>query len=125
MECIIIFFSRHYFILLVTYLPLEEFMAEVYEKLVPNIYVPEPGVMAEVLKQVDLNGAVEYVPKLWSDMTIFDHTGRENLVEAILNIMVNNGSDTDSNLKERFSFIAWDIYTKIINQNEKKFNKIV
>ncbi|XP_018570454.1 protein PTCD3 homolog, mitochondrial [Anoplophora glabripennis] len=118
-------YYRHYFILLVTYLPLEEFMLEVYEKLVPNIYVPEPSVMGEVLKQVDLNGAVEYVPKLWSDMTVFDHTGRENLVGMMLNIMVNNGPAPNPELKERFSYVAWEIYNKIEGQDENKFNKII
>ncbi|KAJ8928157.1 hypothetical protein NQ314_019304 [Rhamnusium bicolor] len=115
---------RHYFILLITYLPLEEFISEVYNKLVPNIYVPEPGVMNEVLNQVDLNGAIEYIPKLWSDMTIFDHTNRENLIDSILNIMVYNEPPTDPELRERFSYIGWDIYTKIENQNENRFNKL-
>lgn len=99
-------------------------MLAVYEKLVPNIYVPEPGVMMEVLKQVDLNGAVEYVPKLWSDMTIFDHTGRENLIKSILKVMTNNGTDIESELREIFSCIAWDIYEKISKQNENRSNNI-
>ncbi|CAH1176490.1 unnamed protein product [Phaedon cochleariae] len=117
-------YYRHYFTLLATSIPFEEFMSQVYEVLVPNIYVPEPGVMNEVLKQVDLNGAIEYIPKLWSDMTIFDHTGRENLIQYILNIMVNNEPDKDSTLVERFSYIAWDIHTRVENQHENKTNKL-
>ncbi|KAJ8922045.1 hypothetical protein NQ315_008686 [Exocentrus adspersus] len=116
-------YYRHYFILLVTYVPLDEFMNQTYDKLVPNIYVPEPGVMLELLTQVELNAAVEYIPKLWSDMTVFDHTTRENLLELISNIMVNN-PPADSELRERFSYIAWDMYNKIESQNENRYNKI-
>ncbi|KAG5898592.1 hypothetical protein JTB14_016603 [Gonioctena quinquepunctata] len=117
-------YYRHYFLLLVMGIPLEEFMSQIYEVLVPNIYVPEPGVMNEILTQVDLNGAIEYIPKLWSDMIIFDHTSRENLIESITNIMVNNDPETGSALVERFSYIAWDIYSRIENQNEFRFNKL-
>ncbi|XP_074027705.1 small ribosomal subunit protein mS39 [Leptinotarsa decemlineata] len=117
-------YYRHYCLLMMLSMPLEEFMSQVYDILVPNIYVPEPGVMSELLKQVDLNGAIEYISKLWSDMIIFDHTNRENLIEAISNIMVNNGPETGSELASRFSYIAWDIYSRIENQNEQKTNKI-
>ncbi|RZC40303.1 PTCD3 -like protein, mitochondrial, partial [Asbolus verrucosus] len=117
-------YFRHYFALLCTNLPIEEFMAETYEKLVPHIYVPEPGIMEEVLKQVDANGAVEYIPKLWSDMVVFEHTYRENLIESILNIMANNEQLVNSELNERFAYIAWDIYNRIENQDENRISKL-
>ncbi|XP_057651998.1 protein PTCD3 homolog, mitochondrial [Diorhabda carinulata] len=118
-------YYRHFCLLMVTSVPLEEFMTNTYNILVPNIYVPEPGVMGEILKQVDLNGAIEYVPKLWSDMVCFDHTDRDNLVDCILNIMVDNQPDAESNLNENFANIAWDIYERVENQNVLKINKIV
>ncbi|KAJ8979588.1 hypothetical protein NQ317_019476 [Molorchus minor] len=117
-------YYRHYFILLINSLPLEEFMNEVYYKLVPNIYVPEPSVMTEVLKQVDLNGETEYIPKLWSDMTIFDHTSRENLIDTVLNIMINNEPPIESELTQKFADIGWNIYEKIDTQDENRFNKL-
>ncbi|CAH0552989.1 unnamed protein product [Brassicogethes aeneus] len=116
-------YYRNYFVLLSESLPLEEFMRDIYEKYVPHIYVPEPGVMGEILKIVDINGAIEFIPKLWSDMTVFDHTNRENLLETVLDIMVNN--EIESELKENFSNIAWDIFNRIENQNENRTNKIM
>ncbi|XP_028132318.2 protein PTCD3 homolog, mitochondrial [Diabrotica virgifera virgifera] len=117
-------YYRHYFVLLATSIPLEEFMTTTYEILVPNIYVPEPGVMAEVLKQVELNGAIEYIPKLWSDMTVFDHVEQEKLIHSITGIMVSNIPEKNSSLHENFANIAWDIHTRVENQNTNKVNKL-
>lgn len=97
-------------------------MRDVYDKYVPHIYVPEPGVMGEILNIIDLSGLVEHVPRLWTDMTIFDHTNRENLLDLVLKIMVNNESPEHTS---QFGNIAWDIYNKIENQNENRTNKLV
>ncbi|XP_030751903.1 protein PTCD3 homolog, mitochondrial [Sitophilus oryzae] len=117
-------YYRHYFALLLKNIPLEEFMQEVYYKLVPNIYVPEPSIMEEVLNQVEINGAVEYIPKLWSDMIIFEHSNRENLVNRVLNLMVNAHTADETDLAEKFGTIAWDIYTSINDNEERKYNQL-
>ncbi|XP_037956999.1 protein PTCD3 homolog, mitochondrial-like [Teleopsis dalmanni] len=109
-------YYRHYFALLCQTEPVEEFM-QTYDKLVPNIYIPEPGVMEELLKAVELNAAIELVPRLWSDMIIFDHLGRESLINRILNIMVSNKPDISipiqEQLPQQFAKVALDIYNKI------------
>lgn len=97
---------------------------EHYRKLVPNIYIPEPGIMAEVLQAIELNGATNYIPKLWSDMVLFDHTDRENLLTSILNIMVTNKPADGSVLNEQFAKIAWAIWTKIEEQPETRIKKL-
>lgn len=117
-------YYRHYFSLLLVNLPLEEFIENTYYKLVPHIYVPEPAIMGEVLKQVELNGAIEFIPKLWSDMIMFDHIHREALVEQVLNMMVNNEPPQGSDLVERFSNIGWDLYTTVEGQTEERYNKL-
>lgn len=99
-------------------------MSDVYELYVPNVYVPEPTVMGEILQHLDLNGAVEHVPRMWSDMIIFDHHSRENLVEALLNIMVNNEQVEGSEFIQKFARIASDMYDRVRNQNENRKKKI-
>lgn len=99
-------------------------MENVYNVLVPNIYVPEPTVMTELLTQVDLNIALEYIPKLWSDIIIFDHSGRINIIEQVVDIMAQNEPDKGSPLHERFAYIAMDIHERVENQHEKKTNKL-
>ncbi|VEN56252.1 unnamed protein product [Callosobruchus maculatus] len=117
-------YYRHYFGLTINNMPFEEFMQNIYNLLVPNIYVPEPGVMAEVLNQVDFNGAVEYLPQLWSDMIIFDHINRENLIESVLNIIENNKPEDGSKFHEIFAGIAWDLFNRLEEQGEQRFNKL-
>lgn len=117
------FCSRHFLTLLGETEPLDEFMEKVYDKYVPNIYVPEPGVMKEILTNVQLNAAIEYIPKLWSDMIIFDHTNRENLVTLVLEIMTSNEVN-DKEMIENFAKIAWDVWNKIENQNPERIQKL-
>lgn len=99
-------------------------MDQVYNLLVPNIYVPEPSVMDEVIKQVDLNGALNHIPRLWSDMIIFDHTTRQNLIETIVNTMFDNQADQESELTKSFANVAWDIHSRILEQNESRARKV-
>lgn len=98
-------------------------MENVYYLLVPHIYIPEPSVMVEVLRSIEASGNIEYLPKIWSDMVIFDQTDRENLLILILNIMINN-EPTQSDLIAKFSNIAWNIWNKIEDQDETRFKKL-
>ncbi|XP_058126412.1 small ribosomal subunit protein mS39 [Anopheles ziemanni] len=109
-------YYRHYFTLLATTEPLESFL-ETYHLLVPNVYIPEPSVMEDILKSVEMNTAIEHVPLLWSHMVQFDHTGRENLVNLLLHIMVSNQPVADeprhADLVQRFANIGWDLYSRM------------
>lgn len=98
---------------------------EQYNKLIPNIYIPEPSVMTDVLDAININGSIEYIPKIWSDMVLFDHTDRENLLTAILNIMCSNKPEKDDeDLNEKFAKIAWDIWTKIEEQPLERLRRL-
>ena len=73
---------------------------------------------------MDLNGAVEYFPKLWSDMVIFDHTERANNVAAILSGMVKNEPQDSSELTNQFAEIAWDAWNKLeVDVAEDKYRQ--
>lgn len=114
-------YYRHYVSLLCATEPLDEFMEYTYNVLIPHVYVPEPGVMGEILKSVESNRAIEYLPKLWSDMIVFDHTNREKLITHILKIMVENEPLEDNlELNEKFANVAWDIYDRIEGQSEHR-----
>jgi pentatricopeptide repeat domain-containing protein 3 len=78
----------------------------------------------EVIKAVDMNGAAEYFPKLWSDMVIFDHTERANNVSAILSGMVRNEPQLSSDLSDKFAGIAWDAWEKLeVSGDEEKYRQ--
>ncbi|KAJ8881542.1 hypothetical protein PR048_018024 [Dryococelus australis] len=114
---------RNFFALLCSMEPLEVFM-EFYNKMVPNIYVPEPGIMEDIIKAVDMNGAAEHLPRLWSDMVIFDHTNRENLLVAILAAMIRNQPPASSDLAAQFADVAWAVWQKLVDQNEDRYSQL-
>lgn len=105
-------------------------MRETYDRLVPHVYTPEPGIMAEILKQVDVNGALELVPRLWSDMVQFDHVKREPLLHQVLRIMVDNrprGAEelpAHAGLERRFADIGWQVWEMIETQQEGRTNQL-
>lgn len=119
-------YYRHYFALISQTSTIDEFL-EIYDLLVPNVYIPEPGIMEEILKMVDINAASELMPRLWSDMVIFDHTNRESLLMKTLKIMMSNKPDvtqkSQQQLPEQFAKVALDIYTKVV-ESEGKFKKL-
>ncbi|XP_075165781.1 small ribosomal subunit protein mS39 [Haematobia irritans] len=119
-------YYRHYFALLCQTSTIDEFL-ETYDKLVPNVYIPEPGIMEEVLKMVEANAAYDLMPRLWSDMVIFDHINRESLLMRTLKIMLTNKPDitkkSEEKLPEQFAKVALDIYNKVV-ESESKVRKL-
>lgn len=121
-------YYRNYFMVLMGNEPFEVFM-ETYFNLVPNVYVPEPIVMEEVLKNVEVNGAIEHLPLFWSNMVQFDHVSRESLLALIAKIMVENTPSpsipSHKDLTEKFAVAAHDIFTKVEEKNESRMKAIV
>ncbi|CAG9769345.1 unnamed protein product [Ceutorhynchus assimilis] len=117
-------YYRHYFSLVLSNVPLQDFMESMYNKLVPNIYVPEPSVMREVIKQIELNALIEYIPRIWSDIIVFNQHNREDLLNLILSVMVDNKPKQDTELVEKFANIGWDIYETIDGQNQERYSNL-
>ncbi|XP_064543399.1 small ribosomal subunit protein mS39 [Drosophila montana] len=119
-------YYRNYLALLCQTESIEDFM-QTYDVLVPNIYIPEPGIMEEILRAIEINGAVEHVPRIWSDMVIFDHTHRESLLLYVLRIMVNNRPNAElpaqQQLPEQCAKVALDMYNKI-EESAKRVRKV-
>ncbi|XP_022230990.2 protein PTCD3 homolog, mitochondrial [Drosophila obscura] len=119
-------YYRNYLALLCQTESIEDFMLT-YDLLVPNIYIPEPGIMEEVLRTIEINAAVEHVPRIWSDMVVFDHTHRESLLLYVLRIMVDNRPNADtpaqSQLSEQCAKVALDMYNKI-EESVRRIRKV-
>jgi hypothetical protein len=122
--------SRNYFTLLYENLPLDEFMDDYYEKLVPSAYTPEPSVVEGVLKAVDVNGGLRHLPRIWSDMILFDHVNRQNLVEAVADLLAGHadalpGSDSDPGLAEKLVVVANDLFARVERQSSERSSNMV
>lgn len=115
--------SRHYISLLSSTTPFVEFMNNIYNVIVPHIYIPEPSVMLVILKNMEASGHVEYIPQFWSDIKIFDHTTRENILNYLLDVMVENKTDS-KDLVEKFAVIAYDIFTIVQSQPEDRTKQV-
>lgn len=119
-------YYRNYLALLCQTESIEDFM-QFYDMLVPNIYIPEPGIMEEILRAIEINGAVEHVPRIWSDMVIFDHTHRESLLLYVLRIMVDNRPNPElpsqQQLPKQCAKVAMDMYNKI-EESVKRIKKV-
>ncbi|XP_076034430.1 small ribosomal subunit protein mS39 [Oratosquilla oratoria] len=118
-------YYRHYFALACAVETIENIM-NLYDELVPNIYTPEPGIMEEMVKATKVHGTPEYLPRLWSDMIMFDHVNRERLVTAVLSGVAMQDLPIQDNptLTEQLSTVVWDIWTRIQGQDEFRYNKI-
>ncbi|XP_042225053.1 protein PTCD3 homolog, mitochondrial-like isoform X2 [Homarus americanus] len=117
-------YYRHYFGLACSSLTIDDFML-LYQELVPHIYTPEPGVMGEVLRSVGVQEAFEYLPQLWSDMIVFDHTNQERLVTLVLSALSKyRPSQEQEQLTRQLADIAWDIWTRVQGQDETRRQKV-
>lgn len=121
-------YYRNFFALLVSTEPLETFM-ETYHHLVPNVYIPEPAVVEEILKAVETSGAIEHVPLLWSHIILFDQNTRESLLLLLTRIMIQNSPNAafpqQADLVQKFGEIAYDMFSRIEEKNESRSNPFV
>jgi pentatricopeptide repeat domain-containing protein 3 len=86
----------------------------------------------EILKAVELNTAITYIPQLWSDIVVFDQANRENNLSLILSIMANyyptDAEDLDliqqENLCKQFTEISWKIWRLVEDQDPERRKQV-
>lgn len=73
--------------------------------------------MDEILQAIEIGGATvaaDLLPRIWSQMVMFDHTQRQPLLVKVLQIMHTSCSPpTDSPAHQQFADIAWAIWNRI------------
>ncbi|XP_064473194.1 small ribosomal subunit protein mS39-like [Ornithodoros turicata] len=108
-------YYQHFFKLLCSTESIHTFF-ELYDKYVPNIYTPEPSVVCEIIEAIDLNDALEYIPQLWSDIIIFNHYERENVIKGMLSVMAKG--KREAQLQEQFATIVSDIRERCVKEED-------
>ncbi|XP_076332444.1 small ribosomal subunit protein mS39 [Tachypleus tridentatus] len=114
-------YYQHFFKLLCKTENIDVFL-EFYNKCVPHIYTPEPSVMLDIIETVDLHGALNYIPQLWSDIIVFNHALLEQIVTLILSTIARGTEDLE--LQKQFAVIAWDIKKRIDSQHPRMRSQI-
>lgn len=114
-------YYAHFFRLMCIADSIENFL-KVYDDLVPNVYCPEPTVMLDIVRALDANNALQNLPKIWSDIILFDMSRRENIVTEVLQIMARE-IQSDPEIRERFAVIAWDIKERLDSAMSDRMNR--
>ena len=98
-----------------------------YDQLVPETYCLEPKLIDEIFSTINMNGAIQYLPKFWSDMIISGITKNSKINEILLSLMIEIQPMADirehENLNEQFAEIAWTIYQDEMNEQFVKAHR--
>ncbi|CAH0721551.1 unnamed protein product, partial [Brenthis ino] len=101
-------YYRHYVTITCRYAPFERTL-ELLDMLVPNIYVPEPSVMEEIIKTLEVGGAGERLALAWSQLVVFGLAKRTRLLEQLLAALCSCYPGQDDEVKEKIRNVAADM----------------
>lgn len=84
---------------------------KVYDTLVPNIYVPEPALMREIIEMLEVvesDKAREILPRILSQILMFDMLDRHHIMKLVFNLMTDHCAPPDANspLHEQYAKMA-------------------
>ncbi|XP_022706489.1 protein PTCD3 homolog, mitochondrial-like isoform X1 [Varroa jacobsoni] len=99
----------HFFKLLAETEDIDGYML-VYNKYVPNTYIPETSIYIETLQAIDLNDAFRYLPQVWSDIvTSMIHERNSAIPGSVLSLTArfqSSGTPEDDKLHQQIIEIA-------------------
>ncbi|KAJ8727118.1 hypothetical protein PYW08_015515 [Mythimna loreyi] len=101
-------YYRHYVTVACRHAPFEKTL-ELLDTLVPNVYVPEPTVMEEIIKTLEVGGAGDRLAQAWSQLVVFGHGKRARLVERLLDAMINTYQGQEEAVKSKMRAAAADM----------------
>jgi len=82
--------------------------------IVPNVYTPEMSIMERILDAAELNQASEHLPRLWSDIMIFEMHRRENMVTRVLELLAklfpSSKDPKFADLSQKFAAVGYQIW---------------
>ncbi|XP_013174951.1 PREDICTED: protein PTCD3 homolog, mitochondrial [Papilio xuthus] len=114
-------YYRHYITVSCRHAPFEKTL-ELLDTLIPNVYVPEPSVMEEIIKRLEAGGAGERLAQAWSQLVVFGHANRVRLVERLLDAFCNCYQYQDDEIKTKIRLAAGDIlkFGQMAEEKEEK-----
>ncbi|KAL2720511.1 hypothetical protein V1478_010087 [Vespula squamosa] len=105
-------YYRHYVFLKLAMLPMEKFL-EFYYKLSTHIYIPETNIMENILITLKLQSkevVTENLPKLLSQIKIYNMLDNEHVTKVALDIASHCDIESESPLHKVFATFALDIW---------------
>ncbi|XP_061706379.1 small ribosomal subunit protein mS39-like isoform X2 [Cydia pomonella] len=101
-------YYRHFVTVACRHAPFERTTA-LLDTLVPNVYVPEPSVMEEIIKTLEVGGAGGRLAGVWSQLVVFGLAKRAKLVERLLDAMANCYHYQEDEVKAQMRAAAADV----------------
>ncbi|KAJ0179470.1 hypothetical protein K1T71_005182 [Dendrolimus kikuchii] len=101
-------YYRHYVTVACRHAPFEK-TTQLLDTIVPNIYVPEPSVMEEIIKTLEVGGAGDRLAQAWSQLIVFGHAKRTKLIERLVSAMCTCYPYQDEEIKTKMRSAAADI----------------
>lgn len=95
---------------------LDELM-NVYNRLVPHTYIPETGVIFQILDSVSLYEGYHLARQLWNDLVKFGFVMRTNIVSNFLSIL-NNYKGDDEELRKDYSNICVELFNALKDHDD-------
>ncbi|XP_034825130.1 small ribosomal subunit protein mS39 [Maniola hyperantus] len=113
-------YYRHLVTVACKYAPFEK-TTELLDTLVPNIYVPEPTVMEEIIRTLEVAGAGDRLADAWSQLVVFGHAKRTKLVEKLLSALCSCYTYQEDEVKAKMRNAAADIlkYGQLVEEREE------
>ncbi|KAI4480739.1 hypothetical protein M0802_014112 [Mischocyttarus mexicanus] len=105
-------YYRHYVCLKLAVLPIEEFF-EFYYQLSKHIYIPEHTVMENILEILKLQSnkiIIENLPKLWSQIFMFNMLNIDKVVKVALRLNCQCDIEHGSPLQQTSASFAWEFW---------------
>ncbi|XP_028038026.1 protein PTCD3 homolog, mitochondrial [Bombyx mandarina] len=101
-------YYRHLVTVACRHAPFEK-ATEYLDTLIPNIYIPEPSVMEEIIRTLEVAGAGDRLTQAWSQIIVFGHAKRTKLVERLLSALCNCYEYQEEDVKEKIRSAAESI----------------
>ena len=91
---------------------IDEYM-KVHESIVPSLYLVDAMTLTNVLRAIDVSGAIQHISRIWSDIYVLNLTYHDILMRQLVTTMIKNppveGIKEQEFMSETYASIATDI----------------
>lgn len=120
------FYHRYFLTTILHNEPFPDFI-QTYDQLVPETYALEPSVADDIFSTINITGAIQYIPKFWTDMVISGISRRSQINDTLLTLMTTNqpvdGVKEHEDLVDQYADIGWSIYQNEVNEQFARARK--
>lgn len=104
-------YYKEFFLLLAKVAHIDQLM-KAYDTFVPHTYVPDGNMYREILNSVHLDGKLDLIPRLWTDMVCYGQADSIDLMKDLLEIITREPTD-DEIIREQMTKVVEEIASRV------------